>query len=355
MHERPAEVRRRGVIIEVPDLRQKIDLLVGTQSNADMSSRPPFGKQGAVAAALGWNDGAPLAKAIASNQISSSKVPALLRLFGIHQVRDWIVPETPQDRFWMALLQEPFDAFCARICLAGGDCFAGDVGSTWDRFLGVQRRRWRTTAPGAKPLRIVARSIEGWQNIARSSGSDRLWPPGAPDPAEAYPTRMPLLHVGDLVRVYLDTRTAPLERAATQFGAYVFLFHDVVIRQRRSILPLVPFPPGSQLVMPGERIEGGLNGDPVLQIPVPRGEHQFLTVPQKWGSIRTMVAVVTDRPLDDEVLEDARSQHEIRLERLDLLAARLSNEAQWQQRNYAVFDVQYAVDEGSKESQDLNS
>lgn len=335
-------VRKRGKEVELPDLRQKIGLLLEGRVPRDGRLRPLFPKQSIIAEEMRM-DPAELSKAMSSGRLSTAKVPELLRLFKL-DVGDWVVPETAEDRLWMGMAREPIDAFRARVRLAGGDDFSGGGGGNWDRFMLGQRLNERSTPADPNSFRIVARDRGDWLHPRAPAGAPRMGPPGDAWHAGARPPRLPVLQAGQLALVFLDTQAALPRRNVAAHGAFVFLFQDVVIDRTRHIAPLVPFPAGSTLAMPDEHIAGGPGHDPILQVPLPRGREQFLEIYADWGSLRSLVAVVTDRRLDEEILIDSRCQRQLRLERLDLLAARLGRKQDWPEDSYTVWELNYKVE-----------
>ena len=332
-------VRKRGREVELPDLRSKIRLLLEGRVPRDGRLRPVFAKQSIIAQEMGL-DPAELSKAMANARLSSAKVPELLRLFKL-DVADWVVPRSDEDHHWMRLAQEPIDAFRARVRLAGGDDYAGASGAIWDRFIAGLRADQRCTPRPAHSFTIVARERKDWHSPMPVVNAQRLGPQhealfGAPRRSS-----LPVVRAGQWARVFLDTRAALPRRHVDAAGAYVFVFQDVVVDRTRHIAPLVPFPPDSALAMPDERVA---SGDPVVQVPLPHGTEQFLEVYADWGSLRSLVAVVTDRRLDEEILLDSRSRRQLRLERLDLLAARLADAREWPPGSHTVWELQYQVE-----------
>jgi hypothetical protein len=336
-------VRKRGKEVDLPDLRQKINLLLEGRVPRGGRLRPIFTKQGIVAEELGLAP-AELCKAIASGRLSTAKVPGLLRLFEL-DVGDWVVPETEEDRHWLRLAQESIDAFRARVRLAGGDDFSGGSGGTWDRFVVGLRGAARCTPSNPNSFKIVARDREDWLN-PRPSAAKRMGPPGDAFHGGSRLPSLPVLRAGQFAKVFLDTQAALPQRNVRVDGAYVFLFQDVVIDRSRHIAPLVPFPPDSTLAMPGERVAGGGDCDTLMQVPLPRGPEQFLEIYADWGSLRSLVAIVTDRTLDEEIVVESRGRRQLQLERLDLLAARLADKQAWPEGSYTVWELQYKVEQG---------
>ena len=285
-------------------------------------------------------DPAELCKAMANGRLSSAKVPELLRLFKL-DVADWVVPRTDEDHHWMRLAQEPIDAFRARVRLAGGDDYAGMSGVTWDRYLAGLRAERRSLPAPAHSFMIVARDRGDWQRPLPASGAPRLGPHGDALHGGQRRERLPVVRAGHWAKVFLDARAALPQRNVAAAGAYAFVFQDVLIDRSRHIAPLVPFPPDSALAMPDERVEAA---DPLVQVPLPRGPEQFLEVYAEWGSLRSLVAVVTDRRLDEEILIDSRCRRQLRLERLDLLAARLADRRAWPPGSHTVWELRYQVE-----------
>jgi hypothetical protein len=332
-------VRKRGREVELPDPRDKIKLLLEGRVPRDGRLRPVFTKQSVIAQEMGL-DPSELSKAMAVGRMSSAKVPELLRLFKL-DVADWVVPQTDEDRHWMLLAQEPIDAFRARVRLAGGDDYAGVSGVTWNRFITALRAAQRCTPGNPNSFRIVARDRKEWQTPPPAPAAPRLGPQADPFHAVQRRAGLPVMRAGHWAKVFLDTQAALPHRHVAAAGAYVFLFQDVLIDRTRHIAPLVPFPPDGALAMPGERVDGG---EPLVQVPLPRGAEQFLEVYAEWGSLRSLVAVVTDRRLDEEILLDSRCRRQLRLERLDLLAARLADRRAWPPGSHTIWELQYQVD-----------
>ena len=81
-----------------------------------------------------------------------------------------------------------------------------------------------------------------------------------------------------------------------------------------------------------------------MQVPLPRGPEQFLEIYAEWGSLRSLVAVVSDRRLDEEILLESRCRRQLRLERLDLLAARLADPRAWPTGSFTVWELNYKVE-----------
>lgn len=337
-----APLRKRGKEIDLPDLRQKISLLLEGHEPRDGRMRPVFTKQSIIANEMAL-DPAELSKAMAGARLSSAKVPALLRLFKL-DVADWIVPQTDEDRHWQSLAQEPLHAFKARVRLAGGDDFSGGSGSTWDRFMAGLRQAGRSTPGHPNSFKIVAHDRHEWQSPKLSTQVARLGPPDDPLRHAGNQPGLPVLQAGQWAKVFLDTQAALPHRNVGVTGAYVFVFQDVVVDRTRHIAPLVPFPQDSALAMPGEHVAGGRDFDPLVQVPLPRGAAQFLEIYAEWGSLRSLVAVVTDRGLEDEILLDSRSKRQLSPERLDLLASRLADVKAWPPGSFTVWELNYRVE-----------
>ena len=335
-------VRKRGKEVELPDLRRKIGLLLEGRVPREGRLQAVFTKQSLIAQELGL-DPAELSKAMTAGRLSTAKVAPLLRLFRL-DVGDWVVPETEEDHHWLRLAQEPIDAFRARVRLAGGDDYGGVCGATWDRFIAERRAAERCTPGQPNSFKIVARDPAEWRSPRPAATAPRLGPPGEALPDGASHAGLPVLRAGQWAKVFLDTQAALPQRNVSAAGAYVFVFQDVVIDRTRHIAPLVPFPDDSTLAMPGEFVAGGRGADPIVQVPLPRGREQFLEIYADWGSLRSLVAVVSDRRLDEEIMLDSRSRRQLRLERLDLLAARLADRQAWPPGSYAVWELHYKVE-----------
>ncbi len=328
---------RKGREVDLPDLRQKIDLLL----EAPPGGRPRFFKHSAVAAAMGL-DPTDLSRALGSQRLSTARVAPFLRLFGL-EPGDWLLPQTAAEKAWLELAQEPVEAFRARLRLAGGPALGPPAGSLWEAFID-RLRQARVSAPAAAHcFSIVARDRQDWLQPPAATTGARMGPPGDPWRAGAQAGGLPVLRAGQFAKVFLDTQAALPRRNVAGDGAWVFLFQDVVVDRRRLIAPLVPFPGGSVLAMPDERVGGG-GAEPLLQVPLPRGAEQFLEIYAEWGRLRSLVAVVSSRPLDEEILAQSRQQRQIGLERLDLLAARLADTRRWPAGSYAVWELQYKVE-----------
>lgn len=332
---------------DAPDLDRKIALLLNGRRLEKETLQAPFKTQRDVAEKLQL-DPADLTRCMKEQRIPTSRIPGFLGFFEL-TVPEWgrktESDMTEEETAWIKLAQEPYAAFCARVRLAGGDDFSGEAGKTWRSFVDSLGKT-RLPPANSKAFEIVARSREEWRQPPPGPGAVRMLPPGARDPAKIRPAHLPLVHAGDLARIFLDTRVALPKRNVEADGAYVFLFQDVVISRRRHILPLVPYPSGSSVIMPSEKLKGGRDGDPVLQVPLPGGKEGFMEIPSGWGVRRSIFAVVTDRMLDEEILCESRTQEQLQIERLDLLAARFADEALWPQGSYAVWELEYAVEEG---------
>ncbi len=189
-----APLRKRGKEIDLPDLRQKISLLLEGHEPRDGRMRPVFTKQSIIANEMGL-DPAELSKAMAGARLSSAKVPALLRLFKL-DVADWIVPQTDEDRHWQSLAQEPLHAFKARVRLAGGDDFSGGSGSTWDRFMAGLRQAGRSTPGHPNSFKILAHDRHEWQSPKLSTQVARLGPPDDPLRHAGHQPGLPVLRAG---------------------------------------------------------------------------------------------------------------------------------------------------------------
>jgi hypothetical protein len=336
-------VRRRGKEIAMPELRRKIGLLLDGRTPRNGAMRPVFNKQSIIAQGMGL-DPSELSKAMAHDRLSTIRVAAFLRLFKL-DVADWIVPQTSEDRHWLELAQEPLDAFCARVRLAGGDDYTGRAGDTWDRFMADLKSTGRCTPKDAGAFMIDARDPQDWLHPTPGAHGQRMGPRSDPLAEVRHDPGLPLVRAGQWARVYLNVMHALRERHVMQAGAYIFIFQDVLIDRTRHIAPLVPFPPDCAVTMPGERVHGiAEGGDPLVQVPLPSGQEQFLEIYSNWGLKRSLVAVVSDRPLDEEVLLDSRSQRQICLERLDLLAARLVDPQRFPAGSYVVWKLEYAVE-----------
>ena len=329
--------RRKGQEVLVPDLKLKIEQLL--HGCLDRDGRPRFPMQCLLAEALDL-DPAQLSRALHSGKLSTARVPALLKLYEL-DAGDWMYPSTEADRRWLALALEPFRAFCARVRLAGGDDHADEGGRTWDRFAGDLRRTARTTPSNSNSFRLVAHDAADWRH-PHDAAAKRMGPSGEGSLHGRHHEGLPTVRAGQWAKVFLDTRAALPQRNVRAKGAWVFAFQDVVVDRRRHIAPLVPFPADSALAMPDEHVGGG--ADTLLQVPLPRGREQFLEIYADWGSLRSLVAVVTERPIDEEIITESRHHRQLQLERLDLLAARLTDRKAWPEGSFTVWELQYKVE-----------
>ncbi len=325
---------RKGREIAVRDLRRKLVWLLEHSRTPDGQRR--FANHRALADALAMNE-ADLSRAIGTESMSTSRLPPLLELFDL-DAGTWKLPVTASDAYWEQLALEPFDAFRARVRLAGGDDFGTDGGSTWDRFLASSR-----ITPEARHFTIVARDEAEWarpRHAAQHASHARMGPPRTSPTTAAAAAKTLVLHPGQMARVYLDAAAALPARRVHERGAHVFVFQDVIVGRRRCIASLVPFPDGRGLVMPDGRIDPGPG---LVEVPVPRGAQQFLEIYPDWGTQRSLVAVITDRPLDEEIVAESRRHDMMQIERLDLLAARLSDRDAWPDGSWAVWELVYKV------------
>lgn len=333
--------RRKGQKIAVPDLALKIERLL--RHCMDAHGRRRYTLQSQLAEAMGM-DPAQLSTAVHTGQLSTANMPALLDMYGL-DAGSWLFPANEAERRWLTLVLEPFDAFCARVRLAGGDDYAERAGSTWDHFIECFRVASLTMPTDSEKFCIIARDALDWHGF-HVGANKRMGPPGEAGVIASRRLLLPTVRVGQLAKVYLDTRAALPQRDVRARGAWVFMFQDVVVDRKRHIAPLVPFPAGTALNMPEEHI--GAGQDTLLQVPLPRGVDQFLEIYADWGSLRSLIAVVTDRPLDDEIVSEGRSFRQLQLERLDLLAARLTNRKAWPAGSFNVWELQYRVDPATK-------
>ena len=329
--------RRRGHPAPVRDQQRKLRLVLERIRTPTGELR--FPTHAALAKALGLHP-ADLSKVMNGAPLSSTRIPALLRLFDL-DVDDNVAELEGEAvaQAWMDLACEPFDAFRARVRLAGGDDHCGEAGGTWDDFM----RRLRgggAASPANRAFTLTARDEGDWLRPPPLD-ANRMGPRRHQSGDNRAPHEPLIVHAGHLARVFLDAQAALPRRPVSRRGAHVFIFQDVLVGKQRRIAALVPYPDGRGLEMPSGHIVSG--SEPVLQVPTPRGREQFLEIYPDWGSRRSLVAVVTDRPLDAEIIDESRRHDMMQIERVDLLAARLEDRDRWPDGSWTVWELPYQV------------
>lgn len=324
--------------IHIPDLRAKLDLLKAARRTArDGTVRHPYPSDREIARAMPHAEGGGLvmdpgtfSKAADHEKLSLNYLPAFLRLFAIPGVPDILDSARTEDAHWIALAQEPIDAFRARVRLSDGDSYLGSPGALWDAFCA---RAPGLEVDGARRGHLALHAVDRPDPLR--GGLMRTLPQGAPNPVRDEADPIFTCRAGD--RVGFVFSLAGLLRPEPR-GYHVFAFHDVRVDEGRYFVPLVPFPPTEGTIMP--RIP---TRDAILEVPENPHAGNCLVVPDNWGTLRTVVAVVTGKALEDEILEDSRTDFQIRYERLDLLAARLADAARWPAGSFAILRFQYRV------------
>ena len=324
-------------LLAVPELEAKIKLLKDApmvMENGIVRAR--FSTQKAVAQELHMHE-ADLSKAIAAQELSTEKIPALLGLFGL---------KYKDQKECLELAQEPLAAFLPRVALARGRNYvAPPEGKAWNDFCDrLHMSRGPLGPADTRSFELEAKSREEWR---RPLGLTRMLVPEQPDPARMHSKNLLVVHEGDAARLYLNVAAAlskprPLDGRVCLF---LFLFQDVVINRERQIIPMVPCPDESRARFPGERVPSDVHTKTMqLPLPLPGGEESFFDIPAGWGSDRTIWAVITDRQLENEIVGEGRREWRLEIESLDLLAARLSDPKRCPPGSYAVWKLRYAVE-----------
>ena len=314
--------------VTTPSLRQKLELLRDVHVKDELiagllphQSKPDTTLGPAALSRCQSNDSFPV-----------DYLGALLRLYGL---RPPALLETrrPEHRVWLDLVGEhDVAAFLARVRLLGGDVpKAAPAGSHWQHFLAEQRARAdalgqthilvnRLDRPRASPaFSMRAVPFDSWAaDVKRRSPGLVL------DAGERIAW---MLTVGDLIRPQPSGEL------------HLFAFYDASVDGNRLYIPLLPAPQAEGVVLPETCTTG-----PFVAIPKDPKGRNCLEVDSGWDE-RALMVLVTDRPLEEDILEDTRLDGPIVPERLDLLAARLRDTKRQPHGSWALMRLGYRVNQ----------
>lgn len=233
--------------------------------------------------------------------LPKSCVPALLRCFRLDPMS---LANEGVDL--MSLAAEPLPAFCHRVRDYGGTDYQV---TSWDQFV---TRHGEVVSDsldqGRDRLFLYAWPVSPVDGL----GESRLLLLGESDLATGEVPDLPLAHVGDKAAIELfPARAVTEDRDLKSHPLHVLLFQDVKINGMRKLLNIdLPLPVYMR--------------DP-LRLPegVSRSPSDGFNVPdERWGMLRKLVCLITDKPVRADVLGDP-VERVIDPSKLDLLADRL--------------------------------
>ena len=237
----------------------------------------------------------------------------LLRLFGL-DCPDAIDARDHSHLTYLKLLQADMDNFIVELRTLGADIpsTAPAVGDLWNKLVRIADQR-NATARNYIALNPIDRARD------LPVGPTRCLPPGVSNVVK--PRDFPVVKVGE--RISYVVGLAGFEPSVAAGEVHLCGFHSGVDSGRPLHVPMLPTPWGDV-----ER-DGPLNRKWSLAVEIPHrpNAERCFVVSGEWGPTISAHVLVTRTPMDDHILRVFGSNERLDAEFLDLIAARLMDQA----------------------------
>ena len=252
----------------------------------------------------------------------------LLRLFGL-DCPDAIDARDPSHRTYIKLLRADMDNFIVELRTLGADIpsAAPAVGDLWNKLLRIADQR-NATARNY----IVLNPIDRARDLPVAP--TRCLPPGVSNVVK--PRDFPVVKVGE--RVSYVVGLAGFEPGLAG-EVHLCGFHSGVDNGRPLHVPMLPAPWGI-----AER-DGPLNRKWSLAVEIPHrpNAERCFVVSGGWGPTISAHVLVTSAPMDEDILRVLGCNERLDAEFLDLIAARLLNQARWREGSWTLLRTSFNV------------